>query len=121
MEQLPFDFMTLMVKINRKKLLLGDWQPVENSQNWKRPLFSDDGFSCVLLMVSWAYSNNGYSSDKFHWYPSFLGPDLHSLDAIYKKSFYPQGPPRYEDYQIKEAKQHLDKFIGRVNSMSIFL
>jgi hypothetical protein len=122
MEQLPFDFTTLTVKINRKKLLLGDWQQVKDSQNWMRRLIPDDGFSCILLMVSWVHTKlEGYSDHRFHWSPSFLGRDLHDLDPIYYNSFYPNEPPLYRDDQIKEVKQHLDNFIGRVNSLGVFL
>jgi hypothetical protein len=122
MEQLPFDFTTLAVKINRKKLLLDDWQQVKNSKNWKRSLFPDDGFSCILLMASWDHLGlEGYSRNRFHWSPSFLGHDLFNLKSIYYDSFYPQNPPSYRDDQIEEAKKHLDKFISRANSLSVFL
>ena len=120
MEQLSFDFTTLVLKIKGKKLLLDEWQTFTTSNNWIRKLRPYDGFSCIGLMVSWAYNGQEYSFDKYHWLPMFHGSDLFYLNEIYK-SFYPDKFPTFQNYQLKEAKQHLDDFINRVNSLKVFL
>ena len=110
------------VKIHGKNLLLGDWEIVgkySNSpiipHNWGRRLYPKDNFSCIGLMVSWTQ----YPNNRFYWRPFFHGPDLHTLQGIYD-SFYPQIKPSYADDQLEEAKQHLNFFINRVNSLKIF-
>lgn len=117
MAQLDFNFNALTVKINRKNLLLNDWQIVGGgSNNWVRMLIPDDGFSCIGLMASWVGKLN---INSHHWAPMFLGKDLHSLEKIYN-NFYPDIKPQFQDCQIKEAKQHLDNFLNRANSLGAF-
>jgi len=127
--------MAIQVRVNRQKLLLDDWKPVGNKEtpNWVRRLNPYDYFSCVGLMVSYTAPK----ISQFHWTPMFHGPILHELCDIYYQ-FYPSPKPymdpftnkcysclsktllTFQDYQLQEAKDHLDNFIHRVNSLAVF-
>jgi hypothetical protein len=127
----------IKVRLKREQLILGDWEPtniISSPCNWIRRLDPYDGFSCVGWMVS--YCNEVGSS--FHWTPMFHGKVLHDLCDIYFQ-FYPSPKPYIEigsmkyysclsptllsfrDYQLQEAKDHLDNFINRVNLLKVFL
>lgn len=122
------------VRLKREKFQLSNWLPVGDKEhpNWVRRLNPYDGFSCIGLMVSY----RDEKSNRFHWAPMFHGKDLHDLCDIYY-AFYPSPKPYYDngkcysclsptlitfkDEQLQEAKDHLDKFIDRVNRLSIYL
>lgn len=128
------------VKINRQKLLLDEWDQVHAKEpsNWVRRLNPYDGISCIGLMVSWSCNNNGTLSDRFHWAPMFHGPMLHDLCDIYFQ-FYPSPYPyvdpntnkcysclsptllTFQDYQLQEAKDHLDQFIYQFNKLAVWI
>jgi hypothetical protein len=135
--------MQLSVKLKGQLFILDEWEPTaisESNSNWIRKLSPDlDNFSCIGYMVS----HDNVKSNKYHWHPMFLGKHLHSLCDIYYQ-FYPSPKPYYDtniwsnqipkyysslsppliifqDYQIEEAKQHLDNFINRFNSLSAFI
>jgi hypothetical protein len=126
--------MTISVKLKGQSFNLSNWEQASFSANWVRRLAPNDNFSCVGWMVS--RSNEDMSSDRYHWVPMFLGKDLYNLCKIYYE-FYPSLTPftwsgkyypslsrpllSFQDFQIEEAKQHMDKFISRVNSMNAFL
>jgi hypothetical protein len=119
MSQLSFNMLPVRIKTTNPtaKLLLGDWQLASSeSKNWVRRLIPNDNFSCIGLMVSWEV----YIINSFYWLPFFHGQDLWHLKKIYH-SYYPDVKPQFQGYQIKEAKQHLDDFIGRVNKLGAFL
>jgi hypothetical protein len=81
-------------------------------------------------MVSYVGEEDGH----FHWCPMFHGK-LHDLYDIYD-TFYPSPQPyfwqgkcysclsprliTFADYQLQEAKDHLDKFIHRFNRLAIY-
>jgi hypothetical protein len=118
MEQLQLLLNAMPVKIKTKQLVLDDWKLAgKGSNNWIRKLIPDDDFSFIGLMVNWT---NEISFNSFHWTPVFIGKDLFYLNEIYN-NYYPNIKPQFRDFQIKEAKQHLDEFIGRVNSLGSFL
>jgi len=107
--------MVKQIKINKKIISLDDWKlvnPNAENSNWARY----SGKECVLLMVSW--SGMRITENKFHWAPYFLGPDLFDLTDLYKR-MYPN-PPKFREYQFREAQNHIDKFIDRVNSLILF-
>ena len=127
--------MSIEVYLKREKIQLNNWMPVGGrNQNWVRRCDPYDGISCVGLMVSYS---EGILSDRFHWAPMFHGPMLHELCDIYFQ-FYPSPRPyiepttgkcysclsktllTFQDFQLQEAKDHLDQFIRRVNSLAVF-
>ena len=111
--------MEIEVKLNGKSLLLGGWERAgQDSSNKVRRLVPSDNFSCVGWMCSWD-GRIFYDKGSFRWTPMFLGKDLHDLEKIYQ-SFYPD-PPQFRNFQIKEAQDHMDKFIRQFNSLKIFI
>lgn len=51
-------------------------------------------------------------------------PKPYSCTFFGRDKFYPElSPPlfQFRDYQLKEAKQHLDDFINRINKLAVFL
>jgi hypothetical protein len=116
------------VKIKRKIFQLSEWMDVGDwrgkkpmSNNRVRHLIPDDDFSCVVLMVSWVMPKLTIAYDPLIWYwsPMFLGPDLASLNELYKK-MYPK-PPSYRSDQLEGAQAHIDKFLHRVNTLIAFI
>lgn len=116
--------MKLSVKLKGQLFTLDEWEPTsKENPNWVRKLSPDlDKFSCIGYMVS--YDN--VKLNKYHWHPVFLGKHLHLFYDIYYQ-FYPRPKPLspplivFQSHQIEDAKQHLDNFINRFNSLSAFI
>jgi hypothetical protein len=121
--------MKLQVKIKNKTLLLDEWERAgKGSHNKVRRLISDtDKFSCICLMCSWCKqariiingNSEKYNSLPFTWVPLFLGPDLFYLKETYYRLY--SNPPIFNNFEIKQAQEHLDRFISQFNSLNCFL
>lgn len=116
-------------------LILNDWRKTDEGsmdedtnhiRTLKNDIITNGNFviNCVLLARAPSY-----------WRPSFMGKKLYELNDLYFQ-FYPSPKPyidtltgkyysilsqplfKYSDLQ--EAKDHLDKFINKINSLMIF-
>jgi hypothetical protein len=117
----------MIINIDGKQIELTDWQRVtavtgqkDHYKNWnRRPILNDiqaPYANGVVLVVTY-YPD--LDIDRFCWTPSFFGEHIKRLGDYYN-DFY-KDPPTFYDYQIEEAKLHVDKFLLKFNKLIAFI
>jgi hypothetical protein len=108
----------IQVKFDNQALVFGTWQLTDTTVIndrivWSKPLtlLSDIDFNKEGICFEFEIGRDVLW--RLKWRTHTL------LFTIYFQMF--PNPPKYELDQIEEAKQHIDKFLHRVNNLTAFL
>ena len=109
--------MLIKINFNNNILIFNEWEEIKYLLYEPHPQLRRTAFNNTY--VEWIPNS---IKDKTYWYRNFQGRDegtgLYSLNYIYDQMY----PGKLIDInQQEEAKNHMDEFLVKYNSLKVFL